>query len=46
MMAFGCLLVLALILSFSGGLVLPSNIGKYPADLADYFERDGRFVTL
>ncbi|MEP6509801.1 MAG: hypothetical protein ABJC63_16360 [Gemmatimonadales bacterium] len=46
MMAFGCLLVLALTLSFSGGLVLPSNIGKYPADLADYFERDGRWGIL
>ncbi len=40
MMAFGFLLLLALTLSFSGGLVLPFNADKYPPDLADYFQQE------
>ena len=46
MVAFGCLLLLALTLSFSGGLVLPFNAEKYPADLTYYFQQDGRWGVL
>ena len=46
MVGFGCLLLLALTLSFSGGLVLPFNTDKYPANLTDYFRRDGRWGVL
>lgn len=46
MLAFGCLLLLALTLSFSGGLVLPFNTENYPADLSAYFHQDGRWGVL
>jgi hypothetical protein len=46
MLAFGCLLLLALTLSFSGGLVLPFNAERYPASLSDYFQQDGRWGVL
>jgi hypothetical protein len=46
MMGFGCLLLLALTLSFAGGLVLPSTLKAYPASLTDYFRQDGRWAVL
>jgi len=46
MTAFGCLLLLALTLSFSGGLVLPFRADKYPPNLADYFQQEGRWGVL
>jgi hypothetical protein len=45
---FGLLLLLTLLLFLAGGLVLPTGRAEYPADLGDYFRRDGRWgvVTL
>jgi len=41
--AFILLLLLALQLFAAGGLVLPRGSGDYPADLAEYFQEDGRW---
>ena len=47
-LTFGLLLLLTLLLFLAGGLVLPTGRAEYPADLGDYFRRDGRWgvVTL
>ncbi|RLC55667.1 MAG: hypothetical protein DRI30_07175 [Chloroflexi bacterium] len=42
-LTFGLLLLLALLLFLAGGLVLPTGRAEYPADLGDYFRRDGRW---
>jgi hypothetical protein len=38
--------VLAVALFVAGGLVLPSDSGRYPSDLTTYFETDGRWGVL
>lgn len=40
---FVVLLVLALSLFAAGGLVLPSGMEDYPADLGEFFRQDGRW---
>ncbi len=44
--AFIVLTVMAVLLFLAGGLVLPSNVVRYPDDLAAYFDRDGRWGVL
>jgi hypothetical protein len=43
---FGLVLGLAALLFLAGGLVLPTGVGEYPADLGSYFEDDGKWGVV
>lgn len=43
---FILMIVLAILLFLAGGLVLPLSEERYPADLGDYFQKDGRWGIL
>ncbi|MDH3715839.1 MAG: hypothetical protein OET44_18555 [Gammaproteobacteria bacterium] len=43
---FILMIVLAVMLFLAGGLVLPVNEDRFPTDLSEYFEKDGRWGVL
>lgn len=43
---FILMIVLAVMLFLAGGLVLPVSEDRYPTDLSEYFEKDGRWGVL